>query len=63
MRESSFLSSAWRAAGYPAYEGKRAPRQAAFAGSDRQARGTVLGALRGVDLPLTEAEVAHITGH
>lgn len=49
---------AWRAAGYPPYEGKRAPRQASFAGSDRQARGTVLRALRGVDLPLTEAELA-----
>ncbi|GEK80918.1 HhH-GPD family protein [Agrococcus baldri] len=49
---------AWRAAGYPAYEGKRAPRQSRFAGSDRQARGTVLRALRGVDVPLTEAELA-----
>ncbi|SDS46040.1 HhH-GPD family protein [Agrococcus carbonis] len=49
---------AWRAAGYPPYEGRRAPRQARFAGSDRQARGTVLRALRGVDVPLAEAEIA-----
>lgn len=49
---------AWRAAGYPAYEGRRAPRQARFAGSDRQARGTVLRALRGLDGPIAEAEAA-----
>lgn len=49
---------AWRAAGYPAYEGRRAPRQGAFEGSDRQARGTVLRALRAVDLPITGAELA-----
>ncbi|MGY3128440.1 A/G-specific adenine glycosylase [Agrococcus sp. UYP33] len=49
---------AWRAAGYPAYEGRRAPRQGTFAGSDRQARGTVLRALRAVDVPLAEAELA-----
>ncbi|GAA1426157.1 A/G-specific adenine glycosylase [Agrococcus citreus] len=48
---------AWRAAGYPAFEGRRAPRQGAFAGSDRQARGTVLRALRAVDVPLAEAEL------
>jgi A/G-specific adenine glycosylase len=51
---------AWRAAGYPPYEGKRAPRQASFVGSDRQARGTVLRALRGIDVPLTEAEAAQL---
>lgn len=51
---------AWRGAGYPPYEGKRAPRQSTFAGSDRQVRGTVLRALRGVDVPLTEAEVAQL---
>ncbi|MGM1028609.1 MAG: A/G-specific adenine glycosylase [Actinomycetota bacterium] len=49
---------AWRAAGYPPYEGKRGPRQGRFAGSDRQVRGTVLRALRAVDLPLTESELA-----
>lgn len=51
---------AWRAAGYPPYEGKRAPRQSSFAGSDRQARGTVLRTLRGIDVPLTEAEAAQL---
>ncbi|SFR97854.1 A/G-specific DNA-adenine glycosylase [Agrococcus baldri] len=51
---------AWRAAGYPPYQGKRAPRQASFAGSDRQVRGTVLRALRGIDVPLTEAEAAQL---
>lgn len=51
---------AWRAAGYPAFEGRRAPRQAAFAGSDRQARGTVLRALRSVEMPLAEAELADL---
>lgn len=49
---------AWRAAGYPPYEGKRAPKQARFAGSDRQARGTVLRALRAVDVPLPETDIA-----
>lgn len=48
----------WRASGYPAYEGRRAPRQGRFAGSDRQARGTVLRALRAVDVPLAETDVA-----
>ncbi|WP_347754083.1 A/G-specific adenine glycosylase [Agrococcus sp. ProA11] len=51
---------AWRRAGYPPYEGKRAPKQSTFAGSDRQARGTVLRALRGIDVPLTDAEVAQL---
>jgi A/G-specific adenine glycosylase len=49
---------AWVAAGRPAYAGRRSPRQAAFAGSDRQARGTVLRALRGVDVPLSHVELA-----
>ncbi len=53
-------SCAWRAAGYPPFEGERAPRQSAFAGSDRQARGTVLRALRGVDVPIAEAELARL---
>ncbi|MBO1769805.1 A/G-specific adenine glycosylase [Agrococcus sp. TF02-05] len=48
---------AWRAADYPPFEGKRAPRQARFEGSDRQARGTVLRALRAVDVPLSPAEL------
>lgn len=51
---------AWRTAGYPPFEGRRAPRQPRFAGSDRQARGTVLRALRAVDVPLAEAELASL---
>jgi A/G-specific adenine glycosylase len=38
---------AWRAAGYPEYEGARAPRQKKYEGSDRQVRGLILAALRG----------------
>jgi A/G-specific adenine glycosylase len=37
---------AWRAAGYPAYDGPSAPRQARFAGSDRQVRGLIMRELR-----------------
>jgi A/G-specific adenine glycosylase len=48
---------AWRAAGYPAFEGKRAPVQKKFAGSDRQVRGLILAELRASDTPVTPAEV------
>lgn len=37
---------AWRAAGYPDYDGPRAPRQARFEGSDRQVRGLIMRELR-----------------
>ncbi|MER3389242.1 MAG: A/G-specific adenine glycosylase [Microcella sp.] len=40
---------AWRAAGYPAYAGPTAPRQARFEGSDRQVRGLILRELRHSD--------------
>lgn len=40
---------AWRSAGYPAYDGPFAPRQARFEGSDRQVRGIIMAALRGAD--------------
>lgn len=43
---------AWRGAGFPPYTGTRAARQPRFEGSDRQARGAVLRALRAVDSPL-----------
>jgi A/G-specific adenine glycosylase len=43
---------AWRAAGYPDYEGERAPRQKKYEGSDRQVRGLILRELRGSDLPV-----------
>jgi A/G-specific adenine glycosylase len=49
---------AWRAAGYPEHEGPRAPRQARFAGSDRQVRGLVMTQLRASDVPVTADEVA-----
>ncbi len=37
---------AWRAAGYPEYDGPPAPRQARFEGSDRQVRGLIMRELR-----------------
>lgn len=40
---------AWRAAGYPEYEGPAAPRQARFEGSDRQVRGLIMRELRQSD--------------
>jgi A/G-specific adenine glycosylase len=51
---------AWRAAGYPEHDGPRAPRQARFAGSDRQVRGLVMAQLRASDVPVTADEVALI---
>ena len=43
---------AWRAAGYPAYTGPAAPRQAKYEGSDRQVRGLIMRALRHSDGPV-----------
>ncbi len=43
---------AWRAAGYPDYEGPAAPRQARFEGSDRQVRGLIMRELRHSDTPV-----------
>lgn len=43
---------AWRAAGYPAYDGPRAQRQARFEGSDRQVRGLIMRELRHADEPV-----------
>ncbi|MEP6843366.1 MAG: A/G-specific adenine glycosylase [Pseudolysinimonas sp.] len=43
---------AWRAAGYPDYEGARAPRQKKYEGSDRQVRGLILHELRASDIPV-----------
>lgn len=40
---------AWRSAGYPPYEGRPAPRQKAYEGSDRQVRGLILRELRASD--------------
>jgi A/G-specific adenine glycosylase len=47
----------WRQAGYPAYLGARAPRQARFEGSDRQVRGLIMRELRGSDIPVSTAEL------
>lgn len=47
----------WRAAGYPEFEGKRAPVQKKFEGSDRQVRGLILKELRASDVAVTQAEL------
>ena len=47
----------WRQAGYPVFEGQRAPVQKKFAGSDRQVRGLILAELRASDIPVTAAEI------
>ncbi|MFC0681910.1 A/G-specific adenine glycosylase [Lysobacter korlensis] len=44
----------WRALGYPAYAGPRAPRQQRYVGSDREARGRILAVLRGSEVPVSE---------
>ena len=43
---------AWRASGYPEYDGPAAPRQARFEGSDRQVRGLIMRELRHSDTPV-----------
>ena len=48
---------AWRRAGYPAFEGKRAPVQKKFAGSDRQVRGLIMAELRASDIPVLPHEL------
>jgi A/G-specific adenine glycosylase len=48
---------AWRAAGYPVFDGVRAPVQKKFAGSDRQVRGKIMAELRASDIPVTPLEV------
>lgn len=47
----------WRAEGYPAYLGPRAPVQKKFDGSDRQVRGLILAELRASEIPVTAAEI------
>ena len=48
---------AWRAAGYPEFEGRRAPVQKRFEGSDRQVRGLILRELRASEVAVTQAEL------
>jgi A/G-specific adenine glycosylase len=49
---------AWRAAGYPAYDGARRATQKRYEGSDRQVRGLILGALRASHSPVAPEELA-----
>jgi A/G-specific adenine glycosylase len=51
---------AWRAAGYPAYEGARKAAQARFEGSDRQVRGLVMRELRAAHRPVVPTELASV---
>jgi A/G-specific adenine glycosylase len=51
---------AWRAAGYPPYEGRKRVVQKKYEGSDRQVRGLILGLLRHSILPATSDEVAAV---
>ena len=51
---------AWRAAGYPAYVGPAAPRQKAYAGSDRQVRGRILAELRASELPVPASRIREL---
>lgn len=48
---------AWRAAGYPAYDGTKRATQKKYEGSDRQARGVILAALRAQAHPLGADEL------
>ena len=50
----------WRAAGYPPYEGPRAPVQKKFEGSDRQVRGLIMAELRASDIPVTADEIVAV---
>lgn len=48
---------AWRAAGYPAYDGPRKAVQKKYEGSDRQVRGLIMAELRASHIPVTAAEL------
>jgi A/G-specific adenine glycosylase len=48
---------AWRADGYPAYDGARRAVQKRYEGSDRQVRGIILGALRARAGAITASEI------
>ncbi len=53
-------SCGWRAAGYPAYAGPRAPAQKRYDGSDRQVRGRILGELRASEVPVSRGALAEL---
>jgi A/G-specific adenine glycosylase len=46
----------WRGAGYPANAPERRPKQAAFAGSDRQTRGRIMALLRSASEPVPRGD-------
>jgi A/G-specific adenine glycosylase len=48
---------AWRAAGYPEYDGPRKAAQKKYEGSDRQVRGRILAELRASHIPVTTEEL------
>lgn len=48
---------AWRAAGYPEYDGPRKAVQKKFEGSDRQVRGLIMAELRSTHRPVTDVEI------
>ncbi|THG32432.1 A/G-specific adenine glycosylase [Naasia lichenicola] len=51
---------AWRAAGYPEFTGPRTPVQKRYEGSDRQARGRILGELRSTNIPIGGAALTKL---
>lgn len=51
---------AWRAAGYPVYDGPRRAAQPRFDGSDRQLRGRVMAILRETDTAVPRAAFAEV---
>ncbi len=51
---------AWRAAGYPAYEGPHKAAQKKYEGSDRQVRGRILAELRASHIPVTPEELEDV---
>ncbi|GAA3894328.1 A/G-specific adenine glycosylase [Leifsonia kafniensis] len=48
---------AWRAAGYPVYDGPKKAVQKKYEGSDRQVRGLIMAELRSTHRPVTNAEI------
>lgn len=52
---------AWRAAGYPEFEGTRRPIQKKFEGSDRQMRGLILAELRASDVAVPLSDLGQLT--
>jgi A/G-specific adenine glycosylase len=51
---------AWRTAGYPAHDGPTKARQKKYEGSDRQARGAILAALRASACPIPPATLEQV---